>query len=391
MNERGGERRASVWNVVALIATLGLATVVAVVAVARSDRGAPEAAPAPTSPSPSPSATVPGGLGGKGPYVIYALPGGAVYAYDVGLDQQTTLGTIEGEPTGERSRQPGNGRVVAFPTAEGVVWRVTVQGLDLVGKIPGSAGDDFAGSAVSTDGRRMAVAALRPVAALVLVELDSGRASVLKRSGSGYPDDPLLPIAWSLGGDLVYQIPFCECDAGDTGLYAYDLSSNRSAVVSPTGSTPFYRFAMSSDGQELYYGTATERRCRANETDPCFGGPYALRRLAAGRPTTSVLERSDGRSFTAAAASPDGGFVAVDRGGTTELYTNEGDLLPRSTLAGLPEGAEVVALLPDDVIVARVGGPTASTLVVVHRGRSRTIISIPSTTDGAPMYLGWLR
>src|SRR5688572_16742417 len=104
MNE---DRRRSIWNVVALIATLGLAAVVAVVAVTRSDRSGAEGVGSPSSsPSPTPSPTAPGALAGKGPYIVYGSESGEVFAYDVSAAQWVSMGRIDDAPVSQLGRQP---------------------------------------------------------------------------------------------------------------------------------------------------------------------------------------------------------------------------------------------------------------------------------------------
>jgi len=250
------ERR-SVWNAVALVLTLGLAAAVAVVAVTRSshESTAPSPSPSPT-PSPTPTIGTPSGLVGEGPYLVYATPGG-VFAYDVASGQTIPLGAIDGKPVTQRSRQPGAGRLVAFATQDGSVWSVRRVGMTRVGAIPPDAGDSFEGSAVSPDDRRIAIAAMAPDPATVLVDLASGASTVIERIKRGqYPPEALLPIAWSLGGGIVYQIPFCQCDGGSPGLYALDVNGGGSTIVPGTRTTTLSRFVVSASGRQLAYISA---------------------------------------------------------------------------------------------------------------------------------------
>src|SRR5437773_12433584 len=95
------ERR-SIWNGVALVATLGVAAAVAVVAVTRSDKKAAVPTPSPSaSVSPSPSRP-PGTLDGTGPYVVYAS-GADVFAFDVSSGKSTPLGSLGERPVAYRS------------------------------------------------------------------------------------------------------------------------------------------------------------------------------------------------------------------------------------------------------------------------------------------------
>lgn len=372
--------RRSLWHIVAVIATLALAVVVAVVAVTRDERE-PAAAESP-SPSPAPTATAsPSGLPGDGPYVVYAN-GFDLFAFDVSTGDETRLGTLRDDPVPERSRQPGTGRVVAFATVGGDVWSVTRSGAERVGAIPQDAGTSFAGGAASPDDRKLAVAALGPEASVIVMDLQSGRPTVIPRTQRGeYPDDPLIPIAWGLGGTLVYQVPYCECDTGPPGIYALDLTTASSTRLSGTTSESFFLLAVSPSGQALYYGTASE--------EP----PFSLRRLAAGQRGSSVLERASDTSFIVDAISTDGRFLLARRpanrnGATTrlELYDAEGDRQP--TPRGAPAGGvRGLALLPRDILIlhTETGG-----IVMVQQGRARTILEGTGPPGAASAYLGWL-
>lgn len=381
--------RRSLWHIVAVIATLALAVVVAVVAVTRDEGGE---RPLARSPSPSPSPTAPespGGLAGEGPYVIYA-GGDSVFAFDVSTKESEFLGQLDGDPVGERSRQPGTGRVVAFPTQEGGVWSVTRQGLDRIGVIPPDVGRALEGAAVSADDGKIAIAFRSPEPGIVLVDLQSGRPTVIERNRRGeYPPEPLLPIAWSLGGGLVYEIPYCECDDGSSGLYALDLGTGSSTRLPGTESNDFFRLAVSPSGQALYYGTATNRRCPGGGAEACDGPPYFMRRLAAGQRGSSVLDRATDERFVLDAISPDGMRLLVRRQdqefrtSRLELYSAEGER--RASPRGVPAGAQGVALLPGDVIIAG----TLGSLYMVEAGRADVILE--SGTSAPAVYLGWLR
>lgn len=387
------ERR-SVWNAVGLVATLGLAALVAVVAVGRSDQTANPAES--LSPSPSPSASVsasPGTLQGQGPYVVYASDT-HVFAYDLATGRSMSLGSLGGEPARERSRQPDAGRLVAFPTAGGDVWTVTRAGLKRVGSIP-TPNEGLDGSALSLDERRMAVATLASPGSIVVVDVQTGRSTRLERLRRGeYPPESLLPVAWGLGGTVVYAIPHCPgCDGVRTGLYAVDVTSGSSTRVQGTSATGFITFPVSRSGQALYYGTGTTRRCESRETPPCEGPPYFLRRLAAGRRGSEVIRRATDRSLLPEAISQDDRILLVRRppergeGGSArlELYSTEGDL--EASLRGIPAGTlRGVALLPRDIVLIEVNvlAETAS-LRVGEQGRTRTIV-----TGADWVYLGWL-
>src|SRR5688572_12025918 len=148
--------RRSLWHIVAVIATLALAVVVAVVAVTRDERGEPAAAESPSPrASPSPAAS-PTGLPGEGPYVVYVDDSRRLFAFDVSTGDQSLLGALRDDPVQLRSWQPGSGRVVAFATVGGDVWSVTRGGAERIGAIPSDAGTSFIGGAVSPDDRKLA-------------------------------------------------------------------------------------------------------------------------------------------------------------------------------------------------------------------------------------------
>jgi hypothetical protein len=382
--------RNSVWNIVALIATLGLAAVVAIVAVTRDEKKAasPQASP---SASASPSSSVsPGGLNGGGPFIVYALKS-AVLAYDVASGSTVSLGSIDGTPASERSRQPGSGRIVAFPTTDGSVWTIKRTGMTRVGAIPPDAGDGFEGSAVSPDDRRIAVGVLAPDPATVIVDLQSGHSTVVERTRRGqYPPEALIPVAWSLGGGLMYEIPYCQCGAGTPGLYSVDASGGASTIVTGTRSINLFVFAFSASGQSLFYGAGTSRSCDSGEEGPCTKPPYFLRRIASGQRGVETLRRASDASFTVRAISPNGRILLVTRVVTgtpnrarTEVYGSTGDREP--PIRGIPDRSTPVALLPRDVVIAETATPF--TIVVVTGGRAETIVR---TDDEAPTYLGWL-
>jgi hypothetical protein len=388
----------SVWNVVAVIVTLALTVAVAVVAVTKGEPKLFEAAPT-LSPSASPSASPsPKGLDGDGPFIVYATDQGA-FAYDVAGGTTKRLGSLTDLPVGERSHQPGNGRVVAFPTQDGSVWRVTRAGMARVGVIPSADGDRFQGAVLSPDDRRLAVEALAPEPATLIVDLDTGRTTAIRRverRGNTYPKDfDLLPIAWSLGGSLIYEIPSCDgCDGIPGGLYTIDTSKGTSTLVTGTGQSYFLDSAISASAQSVFYGTATRRRCPPGPAaGPCSGPPFALRRLAAGRRGPETLERDDAADFRPAAISPDGGLLLVRRVNhntekeRVDLFTADGQR--ESPIRGLRADAEPLALLPRDVVVATLGADEPS-LVVVSGGRSRTVATKATGDDSVPVFLGWL-
>ena len=371
----------SFWNIVALIATLGLAATVAVVAVTRSDRDGPAAGGSPTaSASPSPSPTAAGKLAGRGPYLVYALASGEVFAYDTAAEQWVSMGSIDGRPAPRYVHQPGSGLVVAFATEEGTVWRVDREGLARVALLPVNAPDDVVGGTVSRDGRRLALT-VTGVDELVIVNLANGRTSVIPRgtgSGNRYPDDlALVPIGWSLGGSLVYQLPVCFCEDGDPGMYIYDLEAERSTVLAPTSRDVLSgQFALSPDGQRLVW----------SDED-------ALRGLAAGRQSATVLRRApDEEFFTDLHWSTDGASLLVSFADSPfgspvrwEFADPETGDRRRDAL-GIPSGAEIVALLPGRLIVVEVGSEAEQRLLTIADGREKVVAD-----EGSPVFLGWLR
>lgn len=387
------EKRA-VWNVFALVITLALAAAVAIVAVTKTEDTI--VVPGPTrSPSPSPSASVatPGGaLEGEGPFVLYANRG-RVFAYDIASASTVVLGAVDGTPASQRSRQPGNGRLVAFPTVDGSVWTIARSGMKRAGRIPQSAGTSFEGSVVSPDDRRLAVAALTPDPVTVLVDLNTGKATLVERTRRGqYPEDPLLPVAWGLGGEVVYEVPFCQCDRPVAGLYALDSATGSSTLVSGTRDASLFRFVVSASGQTLFYGDATSRRCRTGESEPCQEAPYFLRRLAAGQRGSESVRRATDAAFFPDAISTDGTMLVtrVVPGETTvrvERYDANG--ARRTSIRGIPGNVFPVALLDDEVVVATTGSP--GTIVVVRGGKAETIVRSDTLADEPPLYLGWLR
>jgi hypothetical protein len=379
-----GNPRAT-WNIVAVVATLALAAVVAVVAVTRSDREAATPTPSPSlSPSPSPSATEPGELGGRGPYVVFSSSDLGVIAYDLETGRSETLGSVDASPAIEGSRQPGSGRLVAFPTESGAVWQVSRSGLARVGSIPATTGTTLIGRAVSPDGRRLATLALEPAPALVLVDLADGRVEV-KRGGfrGDEPEEPLLPVGWSLGGTIVYHVPFCRCPRWTPGLYAVDLEAESIAVVPGTRSDQIDRLVMTQEGQSLLYGTG--------------GPPFTLRRVASGQRGADVLRQSRDASLDPGALSPDGRLVLLERidprtqRGRMELAeADTGDAVTRDIVSRIPSGAFPLALLSGDAAVVSISESSGPAIILVREDRTVPLAS--STTTGAdPVYLGWLR
>ncbi|TMK23046.1 MAG: hypothetical protein E6G68_01080 [Actinobacteria bacterium] len=388
------ERR-SVWNGVALVATLGVAAAVAVVAVTRSDRKQAAPAPSPSvSPSPSPSRS-PGALDGIGPYVVYAS-GSDVFAFDVASGKSTPVGSLDGRPVSYRSQQPGRGAIVAFPTSEGHVWTVTRDGLKRIGDAPAAAGDFFQGAALSPDDHRLATAGQQPPYSVVVVDLRSGHATAIARKGpTGYPAGSSLPIAWGLGGTVLYHVPICECDGVDPGLFALDVGAGTSAPVQEMRSTLLLgRSVVAQSGQALFYGTRTPRACGPREQGtPCEGPPFSFRRLAAGRRAAQVLARSSEASFDPVAISDDGRTLLVVRIDARtkairiERYADDGRKL--STPRGVPKAALPVALLPGDAIVALTQASPLK-LSVVREGHARTATTLRSDDPFELAYLGWL-
>jgi len=227
----------------------------------------------------------------------------------------------------------------------------------------------------------------------VIVDLNTGRSTMIARSRRGYPHEALLPIAWSLGGSILYQVPYCECDGLSSGLYTLDIGKTTSALLPGTRGSYFLSSAISTSAQTLFFGTATPRRCTGPAAGPCAGPPFSLRRLAAGRRGPEVLARDGSAVFKPGAISQNGRLLLVQRvdpdSGVShvELYSDEGKLEPG--LRGIPKSAEPLALLARDVVVAETSGADAS-LVVVKAGRAHTLAERGSTDEAAPVYLGWL-
>ena len=376
------ERPRSVWNIVALVATLGLSAVVAVVAVARSDRPGPEVGGSPTATaSPSPSPTAPGKLAGRGPYIVYATASGEVFAYDTAAKVWVAMGNVDAPSVRQHIRQPSSGLVAAFATEAGTVWRVDREGLARVALLPLSDPSTLEGGTVSRDGRRFAIATTGRDPELMIVNLGNGRTSALpRRTGSGnrYPEDaPLVPVGWSLGGSLVYQLPICNCPEEMPGLYLYDLAAERSTLVDATAREIVDRVAISPDGQAVVWGDG-----------------QILRKLAAGRRSASVLRRiAREEIFSTVLWSTDGASLmlaigSVDPDGeptTLELADPaSGDL--RREVTGIPEDGFSVALLPGRLIVVEAGGDAERRLLTFVDGRESVVAA-----EGSPVFLGWLR
>ncbi|MFY9587872.1 MAG: hypothetical protein WAT66_10500 [Actinomycetota bacterium] len=386
----------SIWHVVALVATLGLAALVAVVAVTRSDKQEPsaEASPSVTA-SASPSASP--GLSGDGPFVVYAL-GNEILAFDVAGGKSVSLGKVEGFlAVSEGGRQPGSGRLVAFTTAEGNLWTVARRGLTHVLTIPTTAGSAFKGALVSPDDRKVAVATSGIAPTTVVVDLATKKPTNIKRTKRGqYPDEALVPVAWSLGGTLLYEIPYCECDAGTPGLFALDTTTAASTRVPGTATTNLFYLAAAPSGQALYYGTASDAGCPSGPArDSCEGPPFYLRRLAAGEAGSDIIRRARDYPFIADAISQGGDLVLVHRpisesqGARLELYSAEGERQPAPR--GVPAGGGTgLAILPNDVFVIAATVENRPAFVLLKDGVAITISREPETGETLT-YLGWLR
>lgn len=387
----------SIWNVVALVATLGLAAVVAVVAVSRSDREVAGGAASPSpSLSPSPSPTTPGSLAGRGPYLVYSVSSGEVFAYDVSGSQWISMGRIDEAPVPQLQRQPGPGDVVAFATEGGTVWRIDREGLKRVAVLPVSNPRTLEGGAVSRDGRRIAIASTGTDPELLVVNLINGRTLVRSRESEAtnrYPREPLVPVGWSLGGSLVYQVPVCDCDNGSPGIYLYDLEASRSSVIAAASRTEFFdRFAMSPDGQQLVWGDADEGPCPTDAESQCPAPPFTLRRLAAGRQSVTTISRDSDAAFSRVMWSADGGSLLLTRFdyerrlGSYEIADPEsGDVL--RTVTGIPEEALPLSLLPSRRLVVQLGTDAEAILQIVVDGKA-TVVTEPGQ---GPVFLGWLR
>jgi len=390
--------RKSIWNGVALVATLGLAAAIAVVAVTRNEPTAsPTASPSPSTASPTASHT-PGTLNGDGPYIVYAS-GQDVFAYDVSSGTSTPLGTLSARPVPNRSEQPGRGEIVAVPTGDLSVWMVKRSGMKRVGVIPAATGTGIDGAIVSDDGRRVAVALQQDPFSVVLFDLRTGKSTEVKRKRpAGYPDGQSLPIGWGLGGTVLYQIPTCECDSVDPGLFALDLTSGTSAAVPELKNTLLWgRSTIAQNGQALYYSTRSPRRCGPNEegtlAGSCEGPPFTLRRLVAGRSASETLARSSSASFDPLAISPDGSLLLVVRvdaatnAQRVELYDATGRRRP--ALHGVPKDASPVALLSDGTMILKTRTAPFK-LFVARNGHAKTIASITADDPFELAYLGWL-
>lgn len=380
----------SVWHIVALIATLAVAALVAVVAVTKSDNAEPSAEETTTA-TPSATATSSPGLSGDGPFVVYAV-GNEILAYDVAGTKSISLGRVEGFlGVVDSGRQPGRGRLVAFTMSDGNLWTVTRRGLTHALTIPSTAGSSFIGALTFGDDRRVAVASTGSEPSTVIADLQTKRVTNVKRTRRGtYPPEPLLPVGWGLGGTVLYEIPYCDCDDWSEGLFALDTASSNSTRVSGTSSSRFFQLAVAPSGQALYYGTSSGRCSPGTSAEAC-GPPYYLRRLAAGEAGSDIIRRASDDPFFVDAISPNGDLVLVHRGRRTgqtlELYSAEGERQPAPE--GAPDGAAGVAILPGDVFVIRTATADKATLIALRNGTATTITEVPVTGETFA-YLGWL-
>jgi hypothetical protein len=338
-----------------------------------------------------------------------------VFAYDVSSRATVLLGSAKVASTENwLSAQPGSGKLVAFVARSGDVYRIDRAGLYRLGTVWQDdrtellrLGDErvryrSAETAVVSPDDRLLAVGIEEIAAgfegraLAIVDLDDGRTTWYPRSRGV---DTLHPVAWSEAGPAVFEVPVCDCDGGDPGLYVFEFPRRGSILAEPTrGRYVAGEIAASHDGNVLLYATQADFvPCVEGGASLCSGPPFELRRLTEGGRASVLLGRSESTSFDPLVVLPDGRSVLVRRvehaskeSRLEVIDTATGALAGRPFSFGRPSGlgAEVIGVLPDGTFVALdsnggrlyLGGRGRSELIAKRAGPSRWII-----------YLGWLR